>query len=178
MAVKEHRQYIINYREDMTIIRRRLACEACYLLPTGYSAKNRHTRLILEPMFKAHSLQLECMRLRVQSLSLSLSLYFYVQSSGLIGEAPTNMCVSISRQRSTTVAHHFRPPLHNRYMEGSSNMYAARFPDPSPGTWISGHHPSLSRRIASTGGGNTMPHAPEMPSFPCIQTYILPRRTL
>ena len=155
----------------MTIIRWRLACQACHLLPAGYSAKNPHTRLILAPMFKAHPPQLACMRLRV--LSLSLYLYpctscFYVPSSGLTGEAPTNMCVSISRQRSTTVAHHFRPPLHDRYMEGSSNIYAARLPDPSPGTWISGHHPSLSRRIASTGGGNAMPHAPEMPSTPYI----------
>ena len=33
----------------------------------------------------------------------------YVPASGLTREAPPDMCVSISRQRLTTVAHHFRP---------------------------------------------------------------------
>ena len=35
----------------------------------------------------------------------------YTQNSGLTREAPPDMCVSISRQRLTTVAHHFRPTL-------------------------------------------------------------------
>ena len=56
--------------------------------------------------------QLACMRFRVLSLSIIVHpACMYPQNSGLTREAPPDMCVSISRQRLTTVAHHFRPTL-------------------------------------------------------------------
>ena len=50
------------------------------------------------------------------AIQSAVSLYpctscLYVPNSGLTREAPPDMCVSISRQRLTTVAHHFRPTL-------------------------------------------------------------------